>query len=99
MTSKTPQRVSETPASRVVLGRPQHTNAFEDSVLPVVDAGLTELVDMNHLVAGELGDGIWMEPAVGHTPGHVTIHVKGGGREAVMTGDILHHCRLAPVEL
>lgn len=65
--------------------------SFEDSVLPVVDAGLADIVDMDHLVAGELGDGVWMEPAVGHTPGHVTIHVKGGGQEAIMTGDIIHH--------
>jgi glyoxylase-like metal-dependent hydrolase (beta-lactamase superfamily II) len=65
--------------------------SFEDSIVPVVEAGLAQLVDMDHLVAGELGDGVWMEPAVGHTPGHVTIHVKGGGRESIMTGDILHH--------
>jgi integrase len=32
-----------------------------------------------------------MEPAPGHTPGHVTIHVKGGGQEAIMSGDIIHH--------
>lgn len=65
--------------------------SFEDSVLPVVRSGLADFVDMNHLVAGELGNGVWMEPAVGHTPGHVTIHAKGGGRESIMTGDILHH--------
>lgn len=70
---------------------PVGSGAFEDSVQPVVDAGQAELVDMNHLVAGELTDGVWMEPAVGHTPGHVTIHTKGDGREAIMTGDILHH--------
>jgi glyoxylase-like metal-dependent hydrolase (beta-lactamase superfamily II) len=71
--------------------KPMSTNAFEDSVLPVVNAGRADLVDMNHLVAGEVGEGVWMEPAVGHTPGHVTIHVKGDGREAIMIGDIIHH--------
>lgn len=65
--------------------------SFEDSVLPVVQAGLHELVDMHHVVDGHLDDGVWMEPAPGHTPGHVTIHVKGGGQEAIMSGDIIHH--------
>jgi glyoxylase-like metal-dependent hydrolase (beta-lactamase superfamily II) len=65
--------------------------SFEDSVLPIINAGLADLVDMDHLVVGELGDGVWMEPAPGHTPGHVTIHVKGNGRESIMTGDIIHH--------
>lgn len=70
---------------------PVGKGAFQDSVLPVVESGQAELVDMNHLVTGDLADGVWMEPAVGHTPGHVTIHTKGGGRESIMTGDIIHH--------
>lgn len=70
---------------------PVGKGAFQDSVLPVVDAGQAEIVDMSHTVIGELGDGVWMEPAAGHTPGHVTIHVRGGGRESIMTGDIIHH--------
>lgn len=43
------------------------------------------------MVQGVLEDGIWMEPAPGHTPGHVTINVKAEGREAIMSGDMLHH--------
>ncbi|MGR4871160.1 MBL fold metallo-hydrolase [Variovorax sp. LARHSF232] len=65
--------------------------SFQDSVLPVVEAGLADFVDMHHLVDGTLDEGVWMEPACGHTPGHVTIHVKGGGQEAIMSGDIVHH--------
>ncbi len=65
--------------------------SFADSVLPIVEAGQAEFVDMNHLVEGNLDDGVWLEPATGHTPGHVTVHVKGGGVEAIMTGDMIHH--------
>ena len=65
--------------------------SFEDSVLPIVEAGQAVFVDMHHLVEGQLDDGVWLEPAPGHTPGHVTIHVRGGGREAIMTGDMFHH--------
>jgi glyoxylase-like metal-dependent hydrolase (beta-lactamase superfamily II) len=70
---------------------PVGKGAFQDSVLPIVEAGQAEIVEMNHSVVGELDDGVWMEAAPGHTPGHVTIHVKGGGRESIMTGDIIHH--------
>jgi glyoxylase-like metal-dependent hydrolase (beta-lactamase superfamily II) len=70
---------------------PVNHGSWEDSVLPVVATGQAELVDMTHRVTGDLDDGIWLEPACGHTPGHVTIHVKGGGRDAIMSGDIIHH--------
>ena len=70
---------------------PVNHGSFEDSVLPVVEAGLAHFVNLNHIVDGTLDDGVWMEPATGHTPGHVTIHVKGGGQESIMSGDIVHH--------
>lgn len=65
--------------------------SFVDSVLPIVEAGQAMFVDMDHMIEGTLDDGVWLEPAPGHTPGHVTIHVKGGGVEAIMTGDMFHH--------
>lgn len=30
-------------------------------------------------------------PSPGHTPGHVSIHISSEGKEAVITGDLLHH--------
>jgi glyoxylase-like metal-dependent hydrolase (beta-lactamase superfamily II) len=42
-------------------------------------------------VEGAIGAGVWMEPSCGHTPGHVTIHVSGGGRDGIMSGDMIHH--------
>lgn len=70
---------------------PVGQGAWEDSVLPVMAAGLADLVDMHHAVENGLDDGVWTEPAPGHTPGQVTIHVKGAGREAILSGDVIHH--------
>lgn len=63
-----------------------------DSVRPVFDAGLVDLVDVDHMVH----DGIRFEPTPGHTPGHVSIHITSRGEEAVITGDLVHHpCQFA----
>jgi glyoxylase-like metal-dependent hydrolase (beta-lactamase superfamily II) len=58
-----------------------------DSVRPVLDAGLAQLVEMDHRISSEL----WFEPTPGHTPGHVSVRLSSGGAEAVITGDLMHH--------
>jgi len=58
-----------------------------DSVQPVVDAGLVDFVDWEHLVA----EGVQLEPTPGHTPGHCSIHLTSAGHEALITGDCIHH--------
>lgn len=60
---------------------------MDDSVRPVFDAGLAELVNMNHKVCDE----IRLEPTPGHTPGHVSVHVESQGQHALITGDCIHH--------
>src|SRR5205085_6836939 len=44
-------------------------NTYNDSVLPIVEAGLAEMVDGDH----DLGRGLMINPSPGHTPGHVHI--------------------------
>ncbi len=61
--------------------------AFGDSVLPVMESGLVDLVASDH----ELGHGIALESAPGHTPGNVVIHLREPGAHAVLSGDVLHH--------
>lgn len=39
----------------------------------------------------ELTDEVALLPTRGHTPGHVSILVRSGGMEAVITGDAAHH--------
>ena len=63
-----------------------------DSVQPVVDAGLVDLVDWEHVVC----DGVQLEPTPGHTPGHCSIHITSAGEEALITGDCIHHpCQMS----
>ncbi|HUZ74140.1 MAG TPA: MBL fold metallo-hydrolase [Stellaceae bacterium] len=61
--------------------------AYDDSVLPVVARGQAELVDGAHA----LDDGITIEPAPGHTPGHVMLKIAAAGAHGVFCGDAIHH--------
>src|SRR5262249_59841496 len=58
-----------------------------DSVKPVLDAGLADLVAMDHRISSE----IWLEPTPGHTPGHASVRLSSEGHDAVITGDLMHH--------
>ncbi|MBM3343378.1 MAG: MBL fold metallo-hydrolase [Betaproteobacteria bacterium] len=64
-----------------------HARAFEDSVLPVVASGQSVLVNDDYAFE----DGLWFEPAPGHTPGNVVIHARSGENRAVFLGDVIHH--------
>jgi glyoxylase-like metal-dependent hydrolase (beta-lactamase superfamily II) len=69
----------------------QHAG-FADSVLPVYDAGLVDLVPEDHTVS----DGMRMVSSRGHTPHHVSLLIESAGRSAVITGDVLHHpCQIS----
>jgi glyoxylase-like metal-dependent hydrolase (beta-lactamase superfamily II) len=58
-----------------------------DSVRPIVDAGLAELVESHHVITPE----VRLEPTPGHTPGHVSVRITSAGKDAVITGDVMHH--------
>ncbi|MCG8592142.1 MAG: MBL fold metallo-hydrolase [Proteobacteria bacterium] len=66
---------------------PMFADVFGDSVQPVFDAGLVDLVEADH----RIGDCVALEPTPGHTPGHVSVRIRSGGQEAVITGDLMHH--------
>lgn len=59
---------------------------YTDTLLPILDAGLGEVVAMDH----RFDERVWLDPTPGHTPGHVCVHVRSGGQEAVMSGDLMH---------
>jgi len=70
-------------AQQVILG---------DSIQPIFDAGLAELVETDHRLSAE----IWLEPTPGHTPGHVSVMIQSEGERAMISGDFLHHpCQIA----
>jgi glyoxylase-like metal-dependent hydrolase (beta-lactamase superfamily II) len=60
---------------------------FGDSVRPIIEAGLHELVDPPYAVTDE----VVLEPTPGHSPGHVSVRIRSRGIEAVITGDVMHH--------
>jgi len=65
---------------------------FSDSVKPVFDAGLVDLVAADQVICPE----IRLEPTPGHTPGHVSVRISSKGEEALITGDCMHHpCQMA----
>lgn len=63
--------------------RPEH----DDSIQPVVDAGLVDLVDVD----AELAPGVSFFSTPGHTPGHCSVLVESAGSRALITGDFMHH--------
>jgi glyoxylase-like metal-dependent hydrolase (beta-lactamase superfamily II) len=60
---------------------------LEDSVQPIVDSGLADLVRSDHAITDE----VRLVPTPGHTPGHASVAISSRGEEAVITGDMLHH--------
>jgi len=72
-----------------------HREAYLDSVLPVVQAGQADIVDETTAVHGKIGDGIWLRPAFGHSPGCCMIEARRDGPAALFSGDVIHH----PVQL
>ena len=59
---------------------------IEDSVLPIVKAGVAELVPSDYVI----DDRLQLEPSPGHTPGHVCVRLRTKAGEAVFTGDMMH---------
>jgi len=76
-------------------GREEFVAVFDDSVRPVFDAGLVDLVETNHRISPEVN----FVPTLGHTPGHVSVKISSQGEEALITGDFIHHpCQMAHPE-
>ena len=91
------------PNARYLIGRREyeywsaHDDAeqramLDDSVRPLFDAGLVQLVEIDHAISPD----VRLVPSAGHTPGHVSVAIESEGERAVITGDMLHHpCQFA----
>jgi glyoxylase-like metal-dependent hydrolase (beta-lactamase superfamily II) len=66
---------------------PLNAGILDDSVRPVFDAGLVDLIDWEHQVCAT----VRLKPTPGHTPGHVSVVIESAGQTAVITGDCIHH--------
>ena len=63
------------------------TGFMSDSVQPIFEAGLADLVEMDHRLCPE----VTLCPTPGHTPGHVSVVIRSAGERALITGDVIHH--------
>jgi glyoxylase-like metal-dependent hydrolase (beta-lactamase superfamily II) len=94
------------PRARYLMGRteferyhenraPSRAAVFDDSIRPVTEAGLVDLVDPGHHVCEELS----LIATPGHSPGHLGVEIKSQGQEALLAGDVAHHpCQLAHLD-
>ena len=66
-------------------------DAFDDSVKPIIDAGLGKFIASDYRIDKNLE----LIPASRHTPGHIAISIKSNGEKAIFSGDFIHHpCQL-----
>ena len=60
--------------------------AYDTNVQPIQEAGMVELVNGLH----EVCEGVTLELAPGHTPGHQVVRLCSGGERAYFIGDAMH---------
>ena len=65
--------------------------SFVDSVVPILEAGLVDLVEDGY----ELAKGLTLRALPGHTPGQLGVDVVRGGQRALFLGDTMH----SPIQL
>jgi glyoxylase-like metal-dependent hydrolase (beta-lactamase superfamily II) len=74
---------------------PDKAAIFQDSVAPIVAAGQADLVASDERICDE----ITLIPTPGHSPGHVSLHIRSEGEEGLLTGDVAHHpCQMAHLD-
>ncbi|MBX3707028.1 MAG: MBL fold metallo-hydrolase [Pseudomonadales bacterium] len=86
------------PNARYLIGReewgyweheddPFGAEAKNDSIRPIIESDLVDLVETDHQVTPE----VRLVPTPGHTPGHVSVLIESAGERAIITGDLFHH--------
>jgi glyoxylase-like metal-dependent hydrolase (beta-lactamase superfamily II) len=61
--------------------------SFDDSLAPVIDAGLADFID----AGSELPGGLEPVEAFGHTPGQMNYWLRCQGEAGVFSADVVHH--------
>ncbi|MBH5366876.1 MBL fold metallo-hydrolase [Bradyrhizobium glycinis] len=61
---------------------------YDDSVRPVIEAGLARLIAVD---GNEAIEGISFIPTPGHSVDHASIRLVSRGEEALFAGDVMHH--------
>jgi glyoxylase-like metal-dependent hydrolase (beta-lactamase superfamily II) len=67
-------------------------NGLDDSITPIVDAGLANFVSDDY----QIDRNIRLISTPGHTPHHVSVVIESQGKKAIISGDFVHHpCQIA----
>jgi glyoxylase-like metal-dependent hydrolase (beta-lactamase superfamily II) len=74
------------PANNSSIAGGVNENVYEDSVAPVLAAGLAQIWEGEHAIDGALT----LEAAPGHTPGSSVLKLASGSDRAVFAGDLMH---------
>jgi glyoxylase-like metal-dependent hydrolase (beta-lactamase superfamily II) len=85
--SRTENEVGNPDRNPAAEADPQRNRAYRDSVLPVIEAGQAVQLDGTHAI----DDTMLVEPAPGHTRGHVILKLADRGERGLFCGDALHH--------
>jgi glyoxylase-like metal-dependent hydrolase (beta-lactamase superfamily II) len=72
---------------RKTKGEGVNDGSFDDSVLPVVEAGMAQMIETDH----QPDPMLTLKDYPGHTPGSVAINLQDGDHRACFAGDIMHH--------
>ena len=62
-------------------------NTYNDSVQPILDAGMARVVEGDETLL----PGIQLVPIPGHAPGQTGVQVRSGGKEAFFIADVMHN--------
>jgi glyoxylase-like metal-dependent hydrolase (beta-lactamase superfamily II) len=60
---------------------------YEDSVLPIIEAGQAEMIESG---VSEFIEGLAFHSTPGHSIGHMSISLRSRGAEALFGGDVMH---------
>src|SRR5262245_65641314 len=60
---------------------------FADSIRPIFEPGLADLVEWDHRIWPEIG----LMQRTGHTPGYARVLIASKGRRAMFTCDLARH--------
>lgn len=75
---------------------PGRDAVLADSIGPIRDAGLLDLIGLDHVICPEIA----LVSTPGHTPGHASVRITSQGQTAMISGDFIHHpCQMATPEL
>ena len=66
-----------------------------DSIQPIIDQGLADFVETDHVLTEQPGTKVYLRATPGHTPGHASLINESNGQKAIITGDCFHH----PIQL